>query len=150
MRFGFNLNALIIHMRGTTFLKLFLGLVAVASFAGCTTTEAKREGCKTKVGIVFDIGGKNDRSFNAAAWEGVQKADKDLPEDLQKLSPAEREKTIATRIAERKKIRAEILELSKQRDAYIAAERKKLGQSTGFDTAVAAALKEQLLKKGIR
>jgi Mg-chelatase subunit ChlD len=74
----------------------------------------------------------------------------DLPEDLQKLSPAEREKTIAARIAERKKIRAEILELSKQRDAYIAAERRKLGQSNGFDTAVAAALKEQLLKKGIR
>lgn len=74
----------------------------------------------------------------------------DLPEDLQKLSPAEREKTVAARIAERKKIRAEILELSKQRDAYIAAERKKLGQSSGFDTAVAAALKEQLLKKGIR
>jgi Mg-chelatase subunit ChlD len=74
----------------------------------------------------------------------------DLPEDLQKLSPAEREKTIAARIAERKKIRAEILELSKQRDAYIAAERKKLGQSSGFDTAVATALKEQLLKKGIR
>ncbi len=74
----------------------------------------------------------------------------DLPEDLQKLSPAEREKTITARIAERKKIRAEILELSKQRDAYIAAERKKLGQSNGFDTAVAAALKEQLMKKGIR
>lgn len=74
----------------------------------------------------------------------------DLPEDLQKLSVAEREKVIATRIAERKKIRAEILELSKQRDAYIAAERKKLGQSNGFDTAVAQALREQLLKKGIK
>lgn len=74
----------------------------------------------------------------------------DLPEDLQKLSIAEREKVIATRIAERKKIRAEILELSKQRDAYIAAERKKLGQTNGFDTAVAQALREQLLKKGIK
>ncbi|HQU91750.1 MAG TPA: VWA domain-containing protein [Pyrinomonadaceae bacterium] len=74
----------------------------------------------------------------------------DLPEDLQKLSPAEREKTVAARIADRKKIRAEILELSKKRDAYIAEERKKAGQSNGFDTAVAAALKEQLLKKGIR
>ena len=74
----------------------------------------------------------------------------DLPEDLQKLSPAEREKVIAVRIAERKKIRAEIVTLSKQRDEFIAAERRKTGQSTGFDTAVAAALKEQLLKKGIR
>lgn len=74
----------------------------------------------------------------------------DLPEDLQKLSPAEREKVIAARIAERKKIRAEIVALSKQRDEFIAAERRKSGQSNGFDTAVAAALKEQLLKKGIR
>lgn len=73
-----------------------------------------------------------------------------LPEDMQKLSVAEREKVVAVRIADRKKIRAEILELSKQRDAYIAAERKKLGQSNGFDTAVAQALREQLLKKGIR
>ena len=60
------------------------------------------------------------------------------------------EKAIAARIEERKKIRAEILQLSKQRDAYIAAERKKLGQTNGFDTAVAQALKEQLLKKGIK
>ena len=74
----------------------------------------------------------------------------DLPEDLQKLSVAERERVIAGRIEERKKIRAEILELSKQRDDYIAAERKKLGQQNGFDTAVAQALKEQLLKKGIK
>jgi hypothetical protein len=73
-----------------------------------------------------------------------------LPEDLQKLSPGEREKTIAARIAERKKVRAEIVTLSKQRDEFIAAERRKTGQSNGFDTAVSAALKEQLLKKGIR
>jgi Mg-chelatase subunit ChlD len=74
----------------------------------------------------------------------------DLPEDLQKMSVPKRERTIAARIEERKKIRAEILELSKQRDAYIAAQRKKLGQSNGFDAAVASALKEQLLKKGLK
>src|SRR4029434_10327808 len=34
---------------------------------------------KTKVGIVFDIGGKDDRSFNAAANTGVVRAKKDLP-----------------------------------------------------------------------
>lgn len=92
-------------------------------------------------------------SFRTVENESVKLKDiktEDLPEDLQKLTPAEREKTIATRIAERKKIRAEILVLSKQRDAHIAAERQKLGLSNGFDTAVASALKEQLLKKGIR
>lgn len=50
-------------------------------------TEARREGCKIKVGIVFDIGGKNDRSFNAAAWEGVKRAEKDLDMCLYDVEP---------------------------------------------------------------
>lgn len=73
-----------------------------------------------------------------------------LPEELQKMSVAERKKVIDKRIAERKVIRAEILTLSKQREEFIAAERKKQGKVTGFDTAVAQALKEQLLRKGIK
>lgn len=74
----------------------------------------------------------------------------DLPEDMQKMSVAERKLEVNKRIAERKAIRAEILRLSKQRDEFIAVERKKQGRSNGFDTAVAAALKEQLLRKGIK
>ncbi len=50
-------------------------------------TEAKREGCKIRVGIVFDIGGKNDRSFNAAAWEGVKRAQQDLDICLYDVEP---------------------------------------------------------------
>ncbi|MBK8303549.1 MAG: BMP family ABC transporter substrate-binding protein [Chloracidobacterium sp.] len=49
--------------------------------------EARREGCKIKVGIVFDIGGKNDRSFNAAAWEGVKRAQQDLDICLYDVEP---------------------------------------------------------------
>jgi basic membrane protein A len=49
--------------------------------------DAKRANCKIKVGIVFDIGGKNDRSFNAAAWEGVKKAEQDLPICLYDVEP---------------------------------------------------------------
>jgi len=49
--------------------------------------EAKREGCNIKVGIVFDIGGKNDRSFNAAAWEGVKRAQQDLNICLYDVEP---------------------------------------------------------------
>jgi Mg-chelatase subunit ChlD len=75
----------------------------------------------------------------------------DLPADLQKLAPAERKREVERRLAERQKIRDEIVSLQKQRDAYLAAERKKhSGAQTGFDAAVAAALKEQLAKKGIR
>jgi hypothetical protein len=75
----------------------------------------------------------------------------DLPEDLHKLSPAEREREIGRRLAERKKIRDQITSLSRRREAFIAAERNKLpGASTGFDAAVAAVLREQLAKKGFK
>ena len=74
----------------------------------------------------------------------------DLPADLKKLAPDERKKEIEKRLAERKKIRAEILDLSKQRDAFIAAERKKTGKADGFDAAVSKALSEQLTRKGIK
>jgi len=75
----------------------------------------------------------------------------DLPDELRKLSRAERKREIDQRLADRKKLRAEIVALSKQRDAYIAAARKKqAGPQTGFDAAVAAALKEQLARKGIK
>ena len=49
-------------------------------------TEARKD-CKINVGIVFDIGGKNDRSFNAAAWEGVKRARADLPICLYDVEP---------------------------------------------------------------
>jgi basic membrane protein A len=42
---------------------------------------------KVRVGIVFDIGGKDDRSFNAAAWEGVRRAAKDFPIVLRDVEP---------------------------------------------------------------
>ncbi|MEP6923384.1 MAG: vWA domain-containing protein [Pyrinomonadaceae bacterium] len=74
----------------------------------------------------------------------------DLPDDLQKLSLAERQKEIEKRLAERKKVRTEILELSKKRDQFIAAERQKTGVKNAFDAAVAIALKDQLQRKGIR
>ncbi|MGB2750993.1 MAG: BMP family ABC transporter substrate-binding protein [Pyrinomonadaceae bacterium] len=64
-------------------------IVAAAMFAtSCAKqAEARREGCKIKVGIVFDIGGKNDRSFNAAAWEGVKRAQQDLDICLYDVEP---------------------------------------------------------------
>ena len=72
-----------------------------------------------------------------------------LPEPLQKMPPAERVRQVETRIAERKKIRDEILSLSKQRDAFVAGERKKTGKGGGFDAAVQEALSEQLARRGI-
>ncbi|HVF49899.1 MAG TPA: vWA domain-containing protein [Pyrinomonadaceae bacterium] len=78
--------------------------------------------------------------------------DVDLPDQLRKLPPAERQREVQRRLDERSKLRAEILALSKQREAFIAAEKKKRAGATqdSFDTAVASALKEQMARKGIK
>ena len=62
-------------------------MLSLAPSACTERTEARRDGCQIKVGIVFDIGGKNDRSFNAAAWEGVKRAEKELPICLYDVEP---------------------------------------------------------------
>ena len=73
-------------------MKYALGLVALVLLSslllsGCGGSSAAEDKSKIKVGIVFDIGGKDDRSFNAAAWEGVQRAAKDLPIVLRDIEP---------------------------------------------------------------
>lgn len=64
---------------------MFLAIVFAVSCG--TRADAGREGCNIRVGIVFDIGGKNDRSFNAAAWEGVKRAEKELNVCLYDIEP---------------------------------------------------------------
>src|SRR5215203_767975 len=67
---------------------LLLVLCAALFAASCDQrAQAKREGCRIRVGIVFDIGGKNDRSFNAAAWEGAKRAQNDLDICLYDVEP---------------------------------------------------------------
>jgi len=59
------------------FLSLFLVLCLFALLtSGCNIASYGAEDkSKVHVGIVFDIGGKDDRSFNAAAWAGVKCAE---------------------------------------------------------------------------
>ena len=72
-----------------SFLAAFAALLAFVSLSltGCGDTAASQDASKIRVGIVFDIGGKDDRSFNAAAWQGVQRAAKDLPIVLRDIEP---------------------------------------------------------------
>ena len=78
--------------------------------------------------------------------------EEDLPSDLRNLAPEARKQEVEKRLAERRDVRARIVSLAKQRDEFIAAERRKQNGSkeTGFDAAVATALKEQLSRKGIK
>ena len=73
-------------------IKVLLGIFGLLVFSllaiSCgTSAGAVKDDGRIKVGIVFDIGGKNDRSFNAAAWEGVQRAEKDLNIVLRDVEP---------------------------------------------------------------
>jgi basic membrane protein A len=67
-------------------LALALGLVT----GGCEDLSyAAGDPDKIHVGIVFDSGGKDDRSFNAAAYRGVTRAAQDFPIVLRDAEPGD-------------------------------------------------------------
>lgn len=61
-----------------------LTVVSLLVFSGIAchrASDAAEDRSKIRVGIVFDIGGKDDRSFNAAAWDGVKCAETGMMPD---------------------------------------------------------------------
>ncbi|MEO6195314.1 MAG: BMP family ABC transporter substrate-binding protein [Thermoanaerobaculia bacterium] len=71
-------------------LSFALALVFGLAAGGCKNLEsAAGDPGKLHVGIVFDSGGKDDRSFNAAAWKGVRRAAKDFPILLRDAEPGD-------------------------------------------------------------
>lgn len=69
---------------------LFFSLL-ILPFTGCVTRDpaAGSGGYRARVGIVYDIGGKDDRSFNSAANLGMQRARNDLPILLRDVEPGD-------------------------------------------------------------
>ena len=69
--------------RGLKLLTLLAVVALVASACGSDNktggTGATTGGAKTKVGLVYDLAGRGDHSFNDSAYEGLQKAQKDFP-----------------------------------------------------------------------
>ena len=57
---------------------LLLAVVMVLSLAACGGKEAS-SGSKLKIGMVTDVGGVNDQSFNQGAWEGLQRLAEEDP-----------------------------------------------------------------------
>ena len=77
-----------------------LVLVAIVVGACAAPAAAPSTGgttAKKKVGLVTDVGGVNDKSFNQSAWEGTQKAAKDFNMDvkfIESKQPTDYEKNI--------------------------------------------------------
>jgi basic membrane protein A len=71
-----------------------LAAVAIlATFVPARTAEpaARKQKPKARVGLVFDVGGRGDKSFNDAAYLGVARAEKELDIEASYLEPASTE-----------------------------------------------------------
>lgn len=78
------------HLKTRLVLLCALVLLLALASSGCSIQgRDPKDSSKIHVGIVFDIGGKDDRSFNAAAWEGVKRAAKELPIVLRDVEPGD-------------------------------------------------------------
>ena len=76
--------------RKSSTLCLLLAVATGLAASGCRDLSyAAGDPKKVHVGIVFDSGGKDDRSFNAAAWKGVRRAAKDFPIVLRDAEPGD-------------------------------------------------------------
>jgi hypothetical protein len=76
-----------------------------------------------------------------------------LPDELRKLSDAELKAYVEKKQTERSELQAQLAQLLKQREEFIAAERKRLsttGKGDAFDEKVAETIRAQAARKGIR
>jgi len=70
-------------------LLLAINALLIAIGAAAIHQDAHKQGAGLRVGLVFDIGGKNDKSFNEAAWRGLQRVRDELGVEIQFIEPTE-------------------------------------------------------------
>jgi basic membrane protein A len=63
--------------------------LCAAAFCGCSGNGAATGIDKKKIGLVFDVGGRGDKSFNDSAYRGLEAAKKDLGIDYTYIEPGE-------------------------------------------------------------
>ena len=64
---------------------LNLGLLFVHAGAATRTSEGRR----LRAGVVFDVGGRGDKSFNDSAWRGLDRAVRELGVEAEYIEPGE-------------------------------------------------------------
>ena len=140
--------------------------VAFGAGGARAAASARQAAAETKIAADAPMAAQADRATNKAinsmsyAGDFLQSIEngtlkledvrpEELPEELRNLSPAERKQEIEKRQAQRRQIRAEIMQLSKDRAEFIRKERAKSGVRNSFVSVVAEALKAQLAAKGM-
>jgi hypothetical protein len=90
------------------------------------------------------VDASKDKSFDITK---VKEAD--LPEEMKKMTVEERKVHLVKKTAERAEIQKKVLTLNKEREAYVATQRKESAKNDTLDTAMVKALRMQAEKKGI-
>jgi basic membrane protein A len=65
---------------------LDLGLLAVRAGGAAPATPAAK---RVRAGLVFDVGGRGDKSFNDSAWRGLDRAVRELGVEAEYIEPGE-------------------------------------------------------------
>jgi basic membrane protein A len=68
---------------------IILGVVLAVPGCKRGSDGGRRDNGRLRVGLVFDLGGKDDKSFNSDAWIGVKEAAKDFPIELRTVEPGD-------------------------------------------------------------
>ena len=84
-----------LHRRPLRALAVLLGLALLVTACGdddkdsaTSDTKAPSASEDVRVGLVYDVGGRGDQSFNDAAYAGLSKAEKELGVETQDLEPS--------------------------------------------------------------
>jgi basic membrane protein A len=71
-------------------LTLLCALAIVVAVGGCgAKTETTSDGSAYRVGLVFDVGGRGDKSFNDSAFAGLEKAKEELGISFEYIEPGQ-------------------------------------------------------------
>jgi len=123
---------------------------ANAAKAGAAVAAARAE---SKGGRLYNFREHDlvEKCINDPKFDIKTIKDDELPDELKKMTPEEREKHIKGLVVKRAEIQKKIAELSRKREAFVAEEMKKQNKSAdqAFDQAIRTVLREQAQKKGI-
>ncbi len=122
-----------------------------ANAAGASAPAAAAR-AEAKAGALYRWSGDLVEASKEKGFRLDTVRDEDLPEELKKLTPAEREARVAEAGRKRETLQKEIADLTVQRQAYQQEEAKKQGLDgkDAFDQAVRSAVREQGAKKGLQ
>jgi predicted DNA-binding WGR domain protein len=133
-----------------------------AAAANQVAQDANAEANASVGSDVARAAAKASGAYQNAGWDLVdavtnnqvkveEVADKDLPENMQKMDQQQRKGYVDQQRAKRSEIQKQILELNKAREAYLVTEEKKLNdgdKSDTLDSAMLDAIREQVKAKG--